>query len=86
MEERDLQTESQALEEKAQQLLEEKEAESRTRTYTGPAGTAVTILLCLWTVFQLYSTVGPISVVNLRAIHCIFLLSFTFLLYPTYKK
>ncbi len=80
-------TPSQELEEKAQKLLEEKEAESRTRTYTGPMGAAVTVLLCLWTVFQLYySTIGLISAVNLRAIHCIFLLAFTFLLYPTYKK
>lgn len=56
--------------------------EAKTRTYTGPMGTAVTILLCLWTVFQLWCTVRPISAVTLRAIHCIFLLSFTFLLYP----
>lgn len=80
-------TPSQELEEKAQKLLEEREAESRTRTYTGPMGVAVTVLLCLWTAFQLYfSTIGLISAVNLRAIHCIFLLAFTFLLYPTYKK
>lgn len=80
-------TPSQELEEKAQRLLEEKEAESRTRTYTGPMGVAITILLGLWTAFQLYfSTIGLISAVNLRAIHCIFLLAFTFLLYPTYKK
>lgn len=86
MEDNNLQTESQSLEEKAQQLLEEKEAESRTRTYTGPMGTAITILLCIWTAFQIYCTVGPISAINLRAVHCIFLLVFTFLLYPTYKK
>ena len=35
MEENNLQTGAQDLEAKAQQLLEEKEAESRTRTYTG---------------------------------------------------
>ncbi len=87
MEENSLQTTPQKLEEKARQLLEEKEAESRTRIYTGPMGTAVTVLLCLWTVFQLYySTVGLISAVSLRAIHCIFLLVFTFLLYPTCRK
>ena len=45
MEENNLQTGAQDLEAKAQQLLEEKEAESRTRTYTGPMGTAVTGLL-----------------------------------------
>lgn len=75
------------LEAKAQKLLEEKEAESRTRTYTGPMGTVITILLCIWAVFQLcFTTFLPMSAVNLRAFHCIFLLSFTFLLYPTYQK
>ena len=87
MEENNLQTGAQDLEAKARQLVEEKEAESRTRTYTGPMGTAVTVLLCVWTAFQLYfSTIGPISAINLRAAHCIFLLAFTFLLYPTCKK
>lgn len=62
-------------------------AVARTRTYTGPMGKAVALLLCLWTVFQLYySTAGPISAINLRAIHCIFLLVFTFLLYPARTK
>lgn len=76
-----------AINAKAQQLLEEKEAEARTRTYTGASGTALTILLCLWAVFQLYyTTVGIISAIDLRAFHCIFLLTFTFLLYPTYQK
>ncbi|MGI5963564.1 MAG: TRAP transporter permease [Lawsonibacter sp.] len=75
------------LEKRAQKLMEEKEAEARIRTYSGPMGTAITLLLCLWTLFQLYfTTVGVISAVNLRAFHCIFLLCFTFLLYPTYKK
>lgn len=62
-------------------------AASRTRTYTGPMGKAVALLLCLWTVFQLYySTAGPISAINLRAVHCIFLLVFTFLIYPARTK
>lgn len=75
------------LEQKAQKLLEEKEAESRTRIYSGPMAAAITVLLCLWAVFQLYyTTFGVISAVNLRAAHCIFLLCFSFLLYPTYKK
>ena len=75
------------VEETAQRLLEEKEAESRVRTYTGPMGIVITVLLCVWTVIQLYySTVGLISATSLRAIHTIFLLAFTFLLYPTYKK
>ena len=74
-------------EQKAQALLEEKDAESRTRTYQGPMGAAVTCLLCAWAAFQLYyTTFGVISAVNLRAFHCIFLLCFAFLLYPTYRK
>ena len=76
-----------AEEKKAQELLEEKEAESRIRTYSGPMGTLLTILLCAWAVFQIYfTTFGVMSAVNLRAFHCAFLLCFTFLLYPTYKK
>lgn len=76
-----------SIEKRAQELLEEKEAESRMRTYTGWSGKVLTILLCIWAVFQLYfTTFGVISAVNLRAFHCIFLLTFTFLLYPTYKK
>ena len=75
------------LDAKAQQLLEEKEAEARMRTYTGPMAKILVLLLCVWTIFQLYfTTLGAISTINLRAIHCIFLLLFTFLLFPTYKK
>lgn len=76
-----------ALDKKAQELLEEKEADSRMRTYIGPMGRILVALLCVWTVFQLYfTTVGVISAINLRAFHCIFLLLFTFLLFPSYKK
>ena len=76
-----------AIEQKAQQLLEEKDSESRTRTYTGPMERVLVVLLFAWAVFQLYfTTFGVMSAVNLRAFHCMFLLGFTFLLYPTYKK
>lgn len=72
---------------KAQKLLEEKEAEARMRTYHGPMGKLLVVLLCVWTLFQLYfTTVGAISAINLRAIHCMFLLLFTFLLFPAYKS
>ena len=75
------------LDKKAQELLEEKEADSRMRTYIGPLSKILVVLLCIWTVFQLYfTTLGAISAINLRAFHCIFLLLFTFLLFPTYKK
>ena len=81
-----LQTQAE-LDKKAQALLEEKEADSRMRTYIGPMSKILVVLLCIWTVFQLYfTTIGAISAINLRAFHCIFLLLFTFLLFPTYKK
>lgn len=79
--------EKEYLDRKAQELLEEKEAESRMRTYLGPMSKILTVLLCLWTVFQLYfTTIGAISAIDLRAFHCIFLLLFTFLLFPGYKS
>lgn len=75
------------LDEKAQRLLEEKDSESRMRTYSGNFNIFITFLLCAWTIFQLYyTTIGVISAVNLRAFHCIFLLCFTFLLFPFDKK
>ncbi|WMJ83445.1 TRAP transporter permease [Oscillospiraceae bacterium LTW-04] len=80
-------SEQNALELKAQQLLEEKDSEARIRTYTGPFAKVVTGLLLCWAVFQLYyNTIGAMSAINLRAFHCIFLLCFTFLLYPAYKR
>ena len=73
--------------EKAQALLEEKEAESRMRSYPGLMGKIIALLLVLWTLFQIYyTTLGAISAVNLRAFHCIFLLLFTFLLFPAYRR
>ncbi|MBR1418631.1 MAG: TRAP transporter permease, partial [Synergistaceae bacterium] len=54
--------------------------------YSGKFNICVKFLLCAWAVFQLnYSTIGVISAVNLRAFHCIFLLCFTFILFPAYK-
>ena len=57
------------------------------RTYTGKTKILITALMVLWVVFQLwFCTFGIISSVNLRAFHCMFLLLFAFLLYPTSKK
>ena len=75
------------IEKKANQLLEEKDSESRTRTYKGWFGKIITAGLCGWTMFQLYyNTLGAMSAINLRAFHCMFLLVFTFLLYPITKR
>jgi TRAP transporter 4TM/12TM fusion protein len=71
----------------AQKLLEEKDADMRVRSYNGLLNTAVIILLIGWTIFQLYfNTIGRMSAISLRAYHAMFLLLFTFLLYPGYPK
>ena len=58
----------------------------RMRTYTGKTNTAITVLMIVWVLFQLwFSTFGIITAVNLRAFHSLFLLLFTFLLFPSHK-
>ena len=67
------------MDEKAQQLLEETDADARMRDYKGPWEKIIVALLVAWAGFQLYfSTIGIISAMNLRAFHCMFLLIFTF--------
>lgn len=57
------------------------------RTYTGKTNTVITVLMILWVAFQLwFSTFGIMASVSLRASHCLFLLLFAFLLYPSRKK
>jgi len=57
------------------------------RTYKGKTDTAITVLMVCWVVFQLwFSTFGIMSAAILRACHCLFLLMFTFLLYPPVRK
>ncbi|TAH56562.1 MAG: TRAP transporter fused permease subunit [Sphaerochaeta sp.] len=71
---------------KARKLLEEKEADSKLRSYPGFFGHAVTVLFIIWSIFQLYATtIGKIDAMRLRTWHLLFLLMFTFLLFPTYK-
>ncbi len=57
------------------------------RTYTGKTKTVITVLMILWVAFQLwFSTFGIMASVNLRASHCLFLLLFAFLLYPSRRN
>ena len=71
---------------KAQELLEEKEADSKLRSYPGFVGHTVTVLFIIWSLFQIYAnTIGMIDAMRLRTYHLLFLLLFTFLLFPTYK-
>jgi len=72
---------------KAQELLGEKEPDSKLRAYTNPLGQVITVLFLVWAVFQVYAnTLGMIDVMALRTWHLFFLLGFTFLLFPTYAK
>jgi TRAP transporter 4TM/12TM fusion protein len=72
---------------KAQELLGEKEPDSKLRTYSGPLGQIITVLFLVWAIFQVYAnTLGSIDVMALRTWHLLFLLGFTFLLFPTYAK
>lgn len=64
-----------------------KEHSSRYVNYEGITSKAVVVLMIIWSVFQVYfTTFGGISAINLRAFHCLFLLLFTFLLFPVTRK
>ena len=74
------------IEKEAQRLLAENDADMRLRNYDGWAAKGIVVLLVAWTIFQLYfTTIGVMDAISLRAYHAMFLMVFTFLLYPTYK-
>lgn len=75
------------MEEKAMKLLEEKETESRTRTYEGLWARIITIISVIFVVFQLYVTsIGAMEAMILRGWHALFLLLLCFLIYPGMNK
>lgn len=72
---------------KAQELLAKKESDSKLRVYQGPLGYMITILFLVWAAFQvLANTIGIIDAMALRTYHLLFLLVFTFLLFPTFSS
>ncbi|MFI3313511.1 MAG: TRAP transporter fused permease subunit [Eubacteriales bacterium] len=72
---------------RAKKLLEEKDADMRVREYEGKMALGIVALFVLWAIFQLYaSTFGAMDAMTLRAWHILFLLMFTFLVYPTFKS
>ena len=86
MEQEQLKTEE-GLDSRAQRLVEEKDADSRTRVYTGAMDKVLTAVLILWAVFQIWAnTFGTLGAVKLRTAHIMFLLPLAFALYPTWKK
>lgn len=74
--------------EKAQALVEEKESELRFRRYgDGFWGRAVSALLILFSIFQMYASLtGTFDAITLRSWHIMFLLVLSFLLYPALKR
>lgn len=75
------------LDAKAQKLMEDKDAESRTRVFTGAMAKVLAVVLLVWAVFQVWANMfGTLGAVKLRAAHVMFLLPLCFALYPTYKK
>ena len=72
------------LDDKAQKLVEEKDADSRLRVYVGPMEKALTAVLLIWAVFQVWANMfGTLGAVKLRTAHIMFLLPLAFTLYPT---
>ena len=75
------------LDAKAQKLMEDKDAESRTRILVGPVEKAFTAVLIIWAIFQVWAnTFGTLGAVKLRTTHIMFLLPLAITLYPTFKK
>ena len=75
------------LDARAQQLMEEKDQESRTRVFTGAMDKLLTAVLIIWALFQVWAnTFGTLGAVRLRTAHILFLLPLAFTLYPSYKK
>ena len=75
------------LDQKALELMEEADSDSRTRIYSGAAGRLLSVLLVGFALFQLWANLsGTLGAVKLRAAHILILLPLAFLLYPTYRS
>lgn len=71
----------------AQTLVEEKDGESRTRMFSGPWANIVSALALAFSLFQLAaSTFWTLDAITLRAVHILFLLTLSFLLYPALRR
>ena len=78
---------SKQVDQRAQELMEKTDSDSRTRVYTGWMETLVTAVLVGFAVFELWANLtGTLGAVKLRAAHIMILLPIAFTLYPTYRK
>ena len=63
------------LDKKAQRLMEDRDAESRTRVFEGTLNKVFTVVLVIWAIFQVWAnTFGTLGAVKLRTAHIMFLL------------
>ena len=70
-----------------QELLEETDKESNQRIYPPGKQKLLGVLLMGWTIFQVYfNLTGTLDAITFRAYHAMFLIGFTFLLFPFGKK
>ena len=77
---------AETIDRKAQELMEEKDSDSRTRVYTGWMETLVSVILVGFTLFQVWANLtGTLGAVKLRAAHIMILLPLAFMLYPTWR-
>ena len=80
-------SETDQLDQKALELMEEADSDSRTRVYGGAAGKIVSVMLVGFALFQLWANLtGTLGAVKLRTAHIMILLPLAFLLYPTYRS
>lgn len=87
MEERQTMKTQDELDKRTQRLMEDKDAESRTRVLEGTLNKVFTAVLVIWAVFQVWAnTFGTLGAVKLRTAHILFLLPLSLMLYPTHKK
>ena len=67
------------LDDKAQKLVEDKDADSRLRMYIGPMEKTLTAVLLIWAAFQVWANMfGTLGAVKLRTAHIMFLLPLAF--------
>ncbi len=77
----------QSLEKKAQELVESKEREARTRYYSGAMALIISTVAVCWAIFQLYATSFPfLDALSLRSFHIMFMLVLAFLLFPAFER
>ena len=78
---------AESIEQRTQELMEEKDSDSRLRIYTGPVAALVSAVLVGFALFQLWANLtGTLGAVKLRAAHIMILLPLAFMLYPTCRK